>query len=241
VTLDDHSVHIWLAFESELHEGHEQFAALLSAGERARCERFRTPVLQRQCQLARALQRIVLSRYATSVAPAEWQFTKGEHDKPELAAPYDSHGLHFNLTHARGLVAFAIARAPLGIDVENFAMRDAPLEVARSYFTEFEADELESLPLEAQRARFFALWTLKESWLKADGRGLLAGLENAEFELDALNRVTAVRLAADDARSWSFQQWWPSPEHVMALAVRHGSAPAPRVELQRFVPSAQPD
>jgi 4'-phosphopantetheinyl transferase len=238
--LDGNSVHIWLAFESEL-PADEGFAALLSAEERARCERFRTPELQHQYQLARALQRIVLSRYASSVAPAEWQFAKGDHDKPSLAAPFDSHGLHFNLTHARGLVAFAIARAPLGIDVENFAMRDPPLEVARSYFTESEADALERLTPEAQRARFFALWTLKESWLKADGRGLSAGLENAEFELDDSHRVTRVRLAADDARAWSFQQWWPSSEHVMALAVRHDTAPAPRVELRRFEASARSD
>jgi 4'-phosphopantetheinyl transferase len=181
------------------------------------------------------MQRIVLSRYA-AVAPAEWQFIKGEHDKPALAAPFDAHGLHFNLTHALGLVAFAIARAPLGIDVENFALREPPLEVARSYFTEFEANALERLAGEAQRARFFALWTLKESWLKADGRGLSAGLENAEFELDDVHRVVAVRLAGDDARSWSFRQWWPSPEHVMALAVRHDGAPVPQVELRRFTP-----
>jgi 4'-phosphopantetheinyl transferase len=237
VTLDDGSVHIWLAFESEVGgpANYQRFEPLLSDEERVRCERFRTPELQRQYLLARALQRIVLSRYASSVAPAEWQFVKGEHDKPSLAMPFEAHGLHFNLTHARGLVAFAVARMPVGIDVENFAMRDPPLEVARSYFTGFEADALESLPSEAQRARFFALWTLKESWLKADGRGLSAGLENAEFDLDATHRVAMVRLAADDARHWTFRQWWPSPEHVMALAVRHGSAPAPQVEMRRFV------
>ena len=239
MTLDGSAVHIWLAFESEVSDpaSYDRFEPLLSAAERARCERFRTPELQRQYLLARALQRIVLSRYASSVSPAEWEFVKGEHDKPALAMPFEAHGLHFNLTHARGLVAFAVARTPIGIDVENFAMRDPPLEVARSYFTGFEADALESLPVEAQRTRFFALWTLKESWLKADGRGLSAGLENAEFDLDATtHRVATVRLAGDDARLWTFRQWWPSSEHVMALAVRHGGAPAPRVEMQRFVP-----
>ena len=237
--LDDHSVHVWLAFDNAVPTGHERFAALLSAEERARCERFRTPELQSQWRLARAMQRIVLSRYAASVPPAEWQFIKGEYDKPELAAPYASHGLHFNLTHTHGLVALAVARMPLGIDVENFALRDPPLEVARSYFTTFEADALDSLPAGARRGRFFALWTLKESWLKADGRGLSAGLENAEFDLDTTHRMTTVRLADDDARAWSFRQWWPSPEHVMALAVRHGAAPVPGVELMRFVPAEE--
>jgi 4'-phosphopantetheinyl transferase len=236
VTLEPGAVHIWLAFEAEVAVDTGRFEVLLSAEERARCARFRTGQLQRQYLLARALQRIVLSRYAPGVRPAEWQFAKGEHDKPALAAPLASHGLHFNLTHTAGLVAFAVARSPLGVDVENFALRDPPLEVARNYFTPREADALEALPAHARRARFFALWTLKESWLKADGRGLSAGLENAEFDLDASNRVAAVRLAADDARLWSFQQWWPSPEHVMALAVRHDSASAPQVEMRRFEP-----
>jgi 4'-phosphopantetheinyl transferase len=237
VILARDSVHVWLAFESEVRDEatFDRFEPLLSAEERVRCARFRTLALQRTYLLARALQRTVLSRYAPAVSPAEWQFAKGEHDKPSLAAPFEAHGLHFNLSHARGLVAFAVARAPLGIDVENLALRDPPLEVARNYFTPFEADALERLPAEARPARFFALWTLKESWLKADGRGLSAGLENAEFELDAMNRVTTVRLAGDDAGAWSFRQWWPSPEHVMALGVRHGAAPPPRVEMQRFV------
>jgi len=234
VNLDGNEVHIWLAFESEVPVDTGRFEALLSVEERTRCARFRTEQLQRQYLLARALQRIVLSRYAPEVPPGEWQFAKGEHDKPALAAPLAAHGLHFNLTHTAGLVAFAVARAPLGVDVENFALRDPPLEVARNYFTTHEADALEALPIHAQRARFFALWTLKESWLKADGRGLSAGLENAEFDLDDSNRVAAVRLAADDARLWSFQQWWPSPEHVMALAVRHDTGITPRVEMRRF-------
>jgi 4'-phosphopantetheinyl transferase len=234
VNLDGNTVHVWLAFESSVPVDTGRFEALLSADERARSARFRTEQLQRQYLLARALQRMVLSRYAPAVPPADWEFSKGEHDKPALAASLAAHGLHFNLTHTAGLVAFAVARAPLGIDVENFAVRDPPLEVARSYFTPHEADALEALPFDARRARFFALWTLKESWLKADGRGLSAGLENAEFDLDDANRVAGVRLAADDARLWSFQQWWPSPEHVMALAVRHDTGLTARVEMRRF-------
>jgi 4'-phosphopantetheinyl transferase len=240
VKLEGCAVHVWLAFDAEMPaESYARFEPLLTADERARCGRFRTEQLQRQYLLARALQRQVLSNYVPQVQPGEWRFSKGEHDKPALAAPFAAQGLHFNLTHAPGLVALAVGRSALGIDVENSAVRDPPLEVARSYFTALEARGLEELQPDAQRARFFALWTLKESWLKADGRGLSAGLENVEFTLDAAHRVAGVRLVADDARLWDFRQWWPSPEHVMALAVRRETAAAapPQVELRRFVPA----
>jgi 4'-phosphopantetheinyl transferase len=238
VSLDARTIQVWLAFEAAIPEAaYARFDALLSTEERARCARFRTGRLQRQYLLARAVQRRVLSGYVPGVRPQEWEFTKGEHDKPELAAPFAASGLHFNLTHTNGLVALAVARLPLGLDVENSGERDPPLEVARSYFTESEAEALEALPPGAQAARFFALWTLKESWLKADGRGLSAGLENAEFELDAAHRVVRVRLVQDDARRWHFQQWWPSAEHTMALAVRgDGSSLPMQVELRRFEP-----
>jgi 4'-phosphopantetheinyl transferase len=240
VKLDDGAVHIWLAYDAEMPaQAYSRFQLLLTPEERARCERFRTQELRHQYLLARAVLRQVLSGYVPQVQPMEWSFSRGEYDKPELAAPFAVHGLHFNLTHAPGLVALAVGRSALGIDVENCAVRDPPLEVVRSYFTALEAEALEALDPAARAARFFALWTLKESWLKADGRGLSAGLENVEFTLDAGHRVINVRLAADDARLWSFQQWWPSPEHVMALGVRREALTAapPQVELRRFVPA----
>ena len=41
--------------------------------------------------------------------------------------------------------------------------------------------------------RFYALWTLKESWLKATGEGLAGGLDRVSFRFDERAVATAVR------------------------------------------------
>jgi 4'-phosphopantetheinyl transferase len=221
-------VHVWLAFDRETRfaPAMEASASWLSPDECARHARLQAPGLQEQYLLTRALQRSVLSRYVPGIAPREWRFVAGEHGKPSLDPQFAKQELHFNLAHTAGLVAMAVARSPeLGIDVENLTTRTAPLRLATRFFSAAEAAALAALPEAAQTARFFALWTLKEAWLKATGLGLAAGLANASFTLDAAHALVRFELAADEAARWKFWQEAPSADHCLAVALRSaGSA-----------------
>jgi 4'-phosphopantetheinyl transferase len=223
LNLARHEIHVWLAFDRELDDPavRAAHADLLSAEENERREKLYSEALRHQFAVTRALQRLVLSRYAPGVAPRDWTFTTGEHGKPALSSRFEGHGLHFNLAHTTGLVAFAVSRQPeIGIDTENARTRTAPLHLAPRYFTSREAAGLAALPENERPARFFALWTLKEAWLKATGEGLAAGLANASFELDDAHRVRAVELTRDEPARWRFWQHRPSEEHVLAVALR---------------------
>jgi 4'-phosphopantetheinyl transferase len=191
--------------------------------------------------VTRALIRTGLSHYVPQVGPADWRFVSGAHGKPALAPSFASYGFHFNAAHATGLVALAVARAPdVGIDVENIVASRAPLSVASRYFDADEARELESLPAAEKRRRFYALWTLKESWLKATGRGLAAGLGNISFSLDAAHCARAVRFANETGESWSFWQAQVSHVHLLAMAVQVAAAAEWSVNVYRCVPGALP-
>ena len=129
--------------------------------------------------------------------------------------------MHFNVTHTDGLVAIAVGRhRDIGLDAENINERTTALRLARRYFTAEESRNLEALPLARQPLRFYSLWTLKESWMKATGRGVGAGIDNVSFSLDDDHQVQGLSFAAYDASDWRFWQYTPSKEHVMALAVR---------------------
>ena len=56
----------------------------------------------------------------------------------------------------------------IGIDIEDLRT-NAPLEIVDGYFAKAEAFELSQLRTEEQHLRFFELWTLKESYIKARG------------------------------------------------------------------------
>ena len=136
--------------------------------------------------LSRSLARDVLSRY-TRLPPTELILPRGEHGKPSLYVPLSNDGvvssppLHFSLSHASGLLVCAVARTEVGCDVErthrlvSAAGAATALRLARRYFSPEEVDALSRLAARdaaAAAAAFTRLWTLKEAYVKALGRGI---------------------------------------------------------------------
>jgi 4'-phosphopantetheinyl transferase len=222
VNLADDEIHVWMSFERPADEpALTQLTSLLQPQEFERLDTAHSVETRMRILATRAMQRTVLAQYANGVDPAALRFVAGEFGKPALAPEFESLGLHFNLTHTEGLVAIAVGRhRDIGLDAENVFARTTALRLARRYFTSEEARNLEALPLARQPARFYSLWTLKESWMKASGRGVSAGLDNASFSLDDDHQVQGLSFAAYDASDWRFWQYTPSQEHVMALALR---------------------
>lgn len=238
--LGPHEIHVWLAFDREVDDPStlERLETLLSPDEREARARLRAPHLPRQYLVTRALLRSLLSEYAPGTEPSRWRFELGDSGKPVLATPFAAAGLHFNLAHTAGLVAIALAREPaLGVDVEHFAPRGPPLHVAPRYFTAAEAADLAALPVDQQAARFYALWTLKESWLKATGEGLAGGLDQVSFHFDDVRFASGVTLQGHAGR-WRFWQAVASPEHLLALALR-GDLESVTVSLFRHEPAEE--
>jgi 4'-phosphopantetheinyl transferase len=222
MTLATHDIHLWISFERSADEpALRALRPLLQPAELERVDKAYSDEVRLRFLAARVMQRTVLARYAPGVDPAALRFVAGEYGKPALGGEFEALGLHFNVTHTEGLVGIAVSRhRDVGFDAENLFERTTALKLARRYFTAEEARNLEALPLTEQPTRFYSLWTLKESWMKATGRGIAAGLDNAAFSLDAKHRVVGLDFAAYDASDWRFWQFTPTHEHVLALALR---------------------
>ncbi|MEO8061474.1 MAG: 4'-phosphopantetheinyl transferase superfamily protein [Pseudomonadota bacterium] len=222
MNLAEDEIHLWMSFERPADEpALTQLTSILQHHECERLDSAHSAENRMRILAARAMQRTVLANYALGVDPAALRFVTGEHGKPALAPEFESLGLHFNLTHTVGLVALAVGRhRDIGLDAENIHERTTALRLARRYFTAEEARDLEALPLARQPERFYSLWTLKESWMKATGRGVGAGLDKASFSLDDDHQLQGLSFAAYDASDWRFWQYAPSKEHVLALALR---------------------
>ena len=90
----------------------------------------------------------------------------GENGKPYLKDA----GVCFNLSHAGSYAVCAVGPDP-GCDIEK--IRPVREDVARRFFHPEEFALLQAEPDAAVRERlFFRLWTLKESYIKATGKGL---------------------------------------------------------------------
>jgi 4'-phosphopantetheinyl transferase len=237
-------VHVWVleAPEDAAPERARLAEALLSADERARMERFHFAADARRFLFAHALARTTLSRYAPGTPPERWRFRTNNYGRPEIAPGFEAAPpLRFNLSHTNGLCACAVALGrDVGVDVEDVGgarMDEASyLEIAASHFAPLEAAGLRALPAAARRARFFALWTLKEAYIKARGMGLALPLQRFAFDLDAGAAELGVQLEPDmndDAACWRFERHAPTSSHALALAVRRAPDERLRVRMMR--------
>lgn len=206
--------------------------ALLSEDELAREQRFRFAEDRQSYLMAHALVRHVLSQLC-GVAPGELRFASGEHGRPELSAPQRTPRLRFNLSHTRGLVACGVAlEHDVGVDVEHIDRRLEVDRLAESVFSESERAALYALPPERRRERFFELWTLKESYIKAVGVGISMPLRAISIDPTAGAAPTIAFDAplADDAGAHYLHVRRVGASHMLAAVVRHAVPALVRVE-----------
>ena len=242
VSLGVQELHVWYCLTDDACDPRLRAAylRLLAPEERARHDRRVFDEDRHEYLVTRALVRSVLSRYAP-IAPADWRFAATRHGKPFVCGPPGAPLPAFNLSNTRGLVACVVAPgdAMVGIDVEDAALRDVSIDLAREVFSPFEVDALRRAPAAQRRERFLRTWTLKEAYIKARGLGLSIPLEQFWFHLDespiAISFDAAIR---DDARAWAFESLQASPRHWMALACRAGRGETTALRAARVVPLA---
>jgi len=207
----------WLATEAAKPSDMERWLRSLDRGERERAARFRIAADRREFVAAHALLRTMLT-YHLGVPPTAWRFLADANGKPSIDPNVGPHQLQFNLSHTRGLVAVALAsRGTVGVDVEEIDEAKADLAIAEAYFARSEVEMLQKAP-PSERARcFFRLWTLKEAYIKAIGKGLSAPLNSFAFTFEPI-RITFLPGPENDASNWRFSILPASDRHILSIA-----------------------
>ena len=116
-------------------------------------------------------------------------YVDGEHGKPAFLNHPE---IHFNLSHSDTLVACALSDTPVGVDVQHLVkLREG---LVRYTMSDEEIAVFEALDNDdAKQLLFTQLWTLKESYAKATGRGLTHEFPSFEItETGEVNPLTTL-------------------------------------------------
>jgi 4'-phosphopantetheinyl transferase len=230
----EREVHVWLTTPMGLHD--PSFAAALAnldADEREQAKAF---VFDRDRCLyvsAHALVRNTLSRYL-DLAPQAWRFATNKYGRPEIDLAH-APPLRFNLSHTNGLIACAVHSAiDTGVDVEGIRPLNDLDGVAQYSFSPEEHADVRAAADSDRPRRFFCYWTLKEAYIKARGMGL--SLPTTQFTLRLDAPTIDIRFAPalqDTPADWQFFLDCPTPDHLLALAIRRGAGADKRI-VQRW-------
>ncbi|MEZ8699595.1 4'-phosphopantetheinyl transferase family protein [Vibrio lentus] len=198
-------VDLWLCSLSNLNDQPDivsQLKKRLTTDEIAKVERYRMPSSQTQALYVRNYLRKVLSSYS-DLMPEAWRFEYGEKGKPRLIEKQQIEtGLNFNISHSKEHLLIAVCQREgkslqLGVDIEHARSSTNIDSIMKHYFSDTELTDLLKLNKEEQRERFFDLWALKESYIKATGKGLATSLRSFSFDFSNLTEQTLSLHASD--------------------------------------------
>lgn len=234
-------IDLWLVFYDEISDAGllDQYRRLLTPDERLQEARFHF-ARDRRCYLVtRALVRTVLSRYSV-VKPEDWRFERNAYGCPRIVAEQnEGNRMSFNLSHTAGLILLGVTCGhALGVDTENARARKAALDAANSFFSPREVRALRSLPARAQQERFFDYWTLKESYIKARGKGLSIPLDQFSFDFPDERgiEVSFCPELNDSPTDWRFWQVRVAEDYLAAICVGRSRTGRQRLVTRKVVP-----
>ena len=220
-----HIVHVWTSRVDRLDEaGAARWLPMLDEAERKRAARFVFPRHRVQFIAAHALLRSALGRLC-GMPPASWRFVAGRHGKPSAWVGATPAPISFNMSHTEGMVGLAACFGsgwPVGFDLEPLS-RNVDLGVSDRFFSSREVAWLTSQPESVRAEGFLRLWTLKEAFIKATGKGLTQNL--AAFSFDPFPpRIRFETELPEREADWWFDQRLLEGGFVAAVGLRRPAA-----------------
>lgn len=203
----------------------DELARVLSIDEQERGARFMSKAHGEHFVVAHGRLRKVLGS-ALRLAPEAIEFAPGPHGKPELCGAAAAAGLRFNLSHSGGLGLIGWSwRREIGVDVEVWRTTRDQAALVHRYFSAMENAAWEALPPNQRLEGFFNLWTRKEAYVKALGRGLALPLNSFDVSLENGPGARLLRTEgpAADGRKWCLASPVMEPGLSVAVVLEAGA------------------
>lgn len=195
----------------------------LPTEEQSRIKRYRRDADRYRGLAAGLLPRLLIAHQSGQPLSAI-RFQRSAAGKPFY--PLDP-GFHFNLSHSGRYIALAVGPSPVGVDVEQLRQNMDWEAIAKRYFADDEQRWLAGFDQAERKRRFIALWTRKESLLKATGEGVAGGLS----AFSAIAEDDAEIAIAHRERTWFLRSYPALADSGLALC--SGTADLPQPLLTR--------
>lgn len=144
-------------------------------------------------------------------------------DRSSFGKPFlKNHTRQFNLSHAGDFIVLATDETPVGIDIEYVRPLN-DLEGLLENFSEEEQQTFLGMNEEEQLDRFYDLWTLKESYVKAIGAGLSCPLQS--FTVNLFGAEPLLSKPADTPMTWYFKRYALADGYKCSVCAQHREFP----------------
>ena len=163
--------HIWKLRWRELETFWKRHKPILEKEECQKVEHYRFHEDKMRYLAGKIAVRMLLKEYS---GEDKIVLRQGKYGKLYWKAPPGQRQITFNLSHSgEWVLAIFACRQAVGIDVQEMGEIPEYMEIAKNFFTEEEAAEIQETE---SSERFYQYWAAKEAYLKALGIGLNKGM-----------------------------------------------------------------
>jgi 4'-phosphopantetheinyl transferase len=156
----------------------------LSKSKRGRVARIRSGSDARSTLIGEVLARIAICN-RLHLNNEELHLSLNRYGRPFFR---NAENVCFSISHSGEWVVCATGNSPIGIDIELVRPLDCA-GIAKRFFSIYEYDTFVSIDEQERLPHFFELWTLRESYIKFLGKGLLAPMRSFSLRTVGENAI----------------------------------------------------
>lgn len=144
--------------------------------------------LKKTKQKSQSIGAELLLRYAVGQITGKVSNVKWDTDENGKLYLTEHDGIYVNLSHSGDYAVCAVSDVPVGVDIQH--CRECDMKMAKRFFTVEEAEFINKST--DRNSAFFEIWTKKESFVKAIGKGLAIPLNSFSVLADKIEYDGAV-------------------------------------------------
>ena len=217
VHISDNVVHIWHVNVLPATAAMDEIVATLSPEELERASKFKLEKDRIHYVCRRSQLRKILSQYC-NCQPTEIIFGYHRYKKPFIDMPgYEA--IKFNLSFSEDLMVVAVTKHnEVGVDIEKIHEMQDMAGVAKDNFS---AQELTDFNAAGDKTLiFFNIWTKKEAFIKATGRGMYYPLKEFSINIKAGFHNPSILNNSMESKGWTITEVNTHEGYIAALAVK---------------------
>lgn len=174
------------------------YFSMLSESEKERVNRYKFKILKSRQIISIGLLRSLISKFR-DCRPEEIIFFYNEFGKPFVSPDADGNNLSFNLSHSDNIAIFVFSRNKnVGIDIEKVAELADMNGVVDLCFSESEKKWFNKLLSTERKEIFYKMWTSKEAYIKAIGKGLSFSPNRISLDRNLNGELFISKIAGDE-------------------------------------------
>ena len=215
-------IHIWSANLDQPESVAQKYYSVLSQQEKNQVDKYKIKELRYRYILSKGILRQLLADYLVCEYQ-EIEFEYNDFGKPGIATSSNADDIRFNLSHSGNLAVFSFVKNKnIGIDVEQVQEIQDMDGVVNLCFSESEKEWFYRISPAEKKEIFYKIWTTKEAYIKAIGKGFSFSPNRINLELNSKNEIIFKEIIGkDDLKRWKLYSFKPDPDSISSVVVEN--------------------